>query len=141
MGRILSIDYGRKRCGIAVTDVLQIVPGGLATVSTHTLPDFLREYFAKEPVDKVVLGHPKQMNFEDSESMKYIKPFVNWFEKTFPTIPIIMLDERFTSKIAQRAIIDAGIKKERRQKDKGLVDEVSAVILLQSYMESTGFLK
>ena len=135
MGRILALDYGRKRTGIAVTDVLQIIANGLTTVPSHTLPDFLLQYVAKEPVDLILIGLPKQMNNELSESMKYIKPFAQRLKKILPNIPVEFVDERFTSVLAHRTMIDAGLKKKDRQ-SKELVDEVSATIILQSYMES-----
>jgi putative Holliday junction resolvase len=135
MGRILAIDYGRKRTGLAVTDPLQLVPGGLATVPSHELLAYLEAYFQKEPVDKVVIGLPKQMNNLPSESMKYIEPFVRSFKKKWPDKPLEYYDERFTSILAQQAILDAGLKKKDRQ-NKALVDEVSAVIILQSYLET-----
>lgn len=137
MARLLAIDYGRKRCGLAVTDVLQITPGGLTTVRTHELLDFLADYTAKEEVERFLVGYPRQMSGEDSQSMQYIKPFLKQLEMRFPAIPITMVDERFTSTLAQRTIREAGIGKQRRQQDKGLVDEVSAVILLQTYMMSS----
>ena len=135
MGRILALDYGRKRTGIAVTDVLQIIANGLTTVPSHTLPDFLLQYVAREPVDLILIGLPKQMNNELSESMKYIKPFAQRLKKILPNIPVEFVDERFTSVLAHRTMIDAGLKKKDRQ-SKELVDEVSATIILQSYMES-----
>ncbi|MBQ3191715.1 MAG: Holliday junction resolvase RuvX [Bacteroides sp.] len=135
MGRILAIDYGKKRTGIAVTDVLQIIANGLATVPTHELMDFLLNYVAKEPVERIVVGHPKQMNNEDSENMKRITPFVNLLKKKLPQIPVEMVDERFTSVLAHQAMLDGGLKKKARQ-DKALVDEISATIILQSYLES-----
>lgn len=138
MGRILAIDFGTKRTGIAVTDVLRIVPGGLTTVATHELFQFLADYFAKEPVDVVVIGHPTNMNGEESASMKQIRPFVDKFRKQYPDKQVVMFDERFTSVLAQRAILDAGIKKMARR-NKALVDEVSATIILQSYMDSTQY--
>lgn len=135
MARILAIDYGRKRCGVAVTDVLQITPGALGAVPTHELPSFLADYISREPVECIVIGLPRQMNSELSESMRYIKPFVARLQAQFPHITIEMEDERFTSVMAQRTIREAGIGRQRRQSDKGLVDAVSAVIILQSYME------
>lgn len=135
MGRILAIDYGRKRTGIAVTDVLQIIANGLTTVPSHTLPDFLMQYVAKEKVDLIVIGLPKQMNNEASESMIYITPFVNRLRKILPDMPIEFVDERFTSVIAHRTMLEAGLKKKDRQ-SKELVDEISATIILQTYMES-----
>lgn len=134
MARLLAIDYGRKRCGLAVTDILQITPGGLTTVPTHELMAYLETYLAREAVERILVGHPRQMNHLESESMTYIRPFVAKLAKRFPDIPIEYVDERFTSTLAQRAIREAGIGKQRRQTDRGLVDEVSAVILLQSYL-------
>ncbi|MBR5957143.1 MAG: Holliday junction resolvase RuvX [Salinivirgaceae bacterium] len=134
MGRILAIDYGRKRCGIAVTDVMQIIATGLQTVPTAELMDFLKQYAQKEQVDTFVVGHAKQMDATDSESMQYIRPFVEKLKKEFSSTPVEMVDERFTSKIAFQAMIDGGLKKKQRQ-DKALIDTVSATIILQSYME------
>ena len=135
MGRILALDYGRKRTGLAVTDPLQIIANGLETVHTAQLMTFLIEYIAVEPVERVIIGLPKQMNNDYSESMTYITPFVNRFKKQFPNIPIEFVDERFTSVLAHRAMIDGGLKKKDRQ-NKALVDEISATIILQSYLES-----
>ncbi|GAD06288.1 Holliday junction resolvase [Porphyromonas crevioricanis] len=134
MGRILAIDYGLKRCGIAVTDVLGMIPGGLCTVATYTLEKFLSDYIAKEPIDLILVGYPRQMNGQESESMAKIRPFVEKLKKKYPDIPVEYEDERFTSVLAQRSIIEAGIPKMKRR-NKGLVDEVSAVIILQSYLE------
>ena len=138
MSRILAIDYGKKRTGIAVTDVLQIIANGLTTVPTTELMDFIRKYVEKEPVERIIVGHPKQMNNEDSENMKRIVPFVNQLKKALPQIPVEMYDERFTSVLAHQAMIDGGLKKKARQ-NKALVDEISAIIILQSYMESKKF--
>ena len=135
MGRILAIDYGKKRTGIAVTDILQIIANGLTTVATSELMDFLLKYIEKEPVERIIAGHPKQMNNEDSENMKRIVPFVNQLKKKLPQIPVEMIDERFTSVLAHQAMLDGGLKKKARQ-DKALVDEISATIILQSYLES-----
>jgi len=135
MGRILSIDYGQKRCGLAVTDSLQIIANGLVTVATASLYEFLVEYMKKESVERIIVGRPKKMNNEDSENMKNIVPFVNRLKKNFPELPIEFFDERFTSVLAHRAMIDGGLKKKERQ-NKALVDEISATIILQSYMES-----
>lgn len=135
MGRILAIDYGTKRTGIAVTDPLRIVPGGLKTVATHELQAFLADYFKCEPVDLIVVGFPTNMNGEESASMKQIRPFVEKLRKQYPDKEIVMFDERFTSVIAQRAILDSGIGKMARR-NKALVDEVSATIILESYMDS-----
>ena len=135
LGRILAIDYGTKRTGIAVTDPLRIVPGGLKTVATHELNAFLADYFSKESVDVVVVGYPTNMNGEESASMKQIRPFVDKLIKQYPDKKIVMFDERFTSVIAQRAILDSGIGRMARR-NKALVDEVSATIILESFMDS-----
>ena len=135
MGRIIAIDYGRKRSGIAVTDTLQIVANGLTTVPTHTLLNFIKDYVSTESVDRIVVGLPKQMNNQPSENMKRIQPFVNRMRKEIPEIPIEMYDERFTSVLAHRAMIDGGIKKMARR-DKAIVDEISATIILNDYLES-----
>lgn len=139
MARLLAIDYGRKRCGLAVTDILQITPGGLATVRTHELIDYLKNYIAQEPVERFIIGLPMNLNGKESESMTYLRPFLKQLEKAIPNIPVTMVDERFTSTLAQRTIIEAGIGKQRRREDKGLVDEVSAVIILQTYMSTPHF--
>ena len=138
MSRILAIDYGKKRTGIAVTDVLQIIANGLTTVPTSGLMDFILDYVGKEPVDRIVVGYPKQMNNEDSENMKRITPFVNQLKKKLPGIPVEFVDERFTSVLAHQAMLDGGLKKKARQ-NKALVDEISATIILQSYLESKKF--
>src|SRR5690554_1601360 len=135
MARLLSIDYGKKRTGLAVSDPLQIIANGLTTVETSKLLDFLAEYLAKEEVERVIVGLPKQMNNKPSENMKRVEPFVNRLRKLYPRIPVEYYDERFTSKMAQQTMIDAGLKKKDRQ-NKGMVDEISATILLQGYMES-----
>lgn len=135
MGRILSIDYGKKRTGIAVTDPLKIIPGGLTTVMTAELFSFLSDYVAREDVERIIIGEPKQDNGTASENMIRITPFVNRWRKAFPNIPIELYDERYTSVLAHRAMIDGGLRKKSRQ-DKALVDEISATIILQSYMES-----
>lgn len=135
MSRILAIDYGRKRTGIAVTDPMQIIANGLTTVPTHELMDFLLKYVAQEKVERIVVGHPKQMNNEDSKNMKYIKPFVAQLKKKLPDMLVELVDERFTSVLAHQAMLDGGLKKKARQ-DKALVDEISATIILQSYLES-----
>ena len=135
MGRILAIDYGRKRTGLAVTDVLRITANPLLTIETNQLIAWLTDYFAHESVDEVVIGHPTQMNGQESESMNYIRPFMGVFKKTFPTIPITMYDERFTSVLAHRAMIDGGMKKKNRQ-DKAVVDKIAACIILEGYLES-----
>ena len=138
MSRIIAIDYGKKRTGIAVTDILQIIANGLTTVPTTELMDFLLNYVAKEPVERIIVGHPKQMNNEDSENMKRIVPFVNLLKKKLPQIPVELVDERFTSVLAHQAMLDGGLKKKARQ-DKALVDEISATFILQSYLESKKF--
>ena len=138
MSRIIAIDYGKKRTGIAVTDILQLIANGLTTVPTTELMDFLLNYVAKEPVERIIVGHPKQMNNEDSENMKRIVPFVNQLKKKLPQIPVELVDERFTSVLAHQAMLDGGLKKKARQ-DKALVDEISATIILQSYLESKKF--
>ncbi|MCY1636203.1 Holliday junction resolvase RuvX [Marinifilum sp. D737] len=135
MARILAIDYGRKRVGLAVTDPMQIIANGLDTVSAKDLLDYLEKYMINEEVELFVVGYPKQLNNEDSESMKYLKPFLGKLKKKFPDIPIEMVDERFTSKIAFQTMIDGGLKKKQRQ-DKAMIDKVSATIILQSYMET-----
>lgn len=134
MGRILSIDYGRKRVGLAVTDPGQIIASRLTTVPTHTIWDFLKEYFQKENVETVVVGYPKQMNNEASESVRYINPFLKRFQKIYPDMKLEIFDERFTSKIAFQTMIDGGLKKKKRQ-DKAMVDGISATIILQGYLE------
>ncbi len=135
MGRILAIDYGRKRTGIAVTDALRITANPLLTIETKELLNWLTNYFAHEQVDEVVIGHPTQMNGEDSENMNYIRPFMGVFKKTFPDKPITMYDERFTSVLAHRAMIDGGMKKKDRQ-DKAVVDKIAACIILEGYLDS-----
>ena len=138
MSRILAIDYGRKRTGIAVSDAMQIIASGLTTVPTHELLDFITGYVQKEPVERILVGLPKQMNNEASESMKYIEPFVRSLKKKLPEIPVEFVDERFTSVLAHRTMLEAGLKKKDRQ-NKALVDEISATIILQTYLESKRF--
>ena len=135
MSRIVAIDYGRKRTGIAVSDTMQIIANGLTTVATHDLLDFITNYVKKEPVECIIVGLPKQMNNEASESMKYIDPFVRSLKKRFPEILVEFVDERFTSVLAHRTMPEAGLKKKDRQ-NKALVDEISATIILQTYLES-----
>lgn len=132
--RILSIDYGKKRTGIAVTDPLQIIPGGLATVSTSELYDFLLDYISREPVERIVIGEPRQTNGQPSENMARVQQFVNRWRKHQPQIPIEYYDERFTSVLAHQTMIDAGLRKKARQ-NKELVDEISATIILRDYLE------
>lgn len=133
--RILSIDYGKKRTGIAVTDPLQIIAGGLATVSTSELYDFLVGYIGREPVERIVIGEPLQADGSPSENFARVEQFVNRWRKSQPSIPIEFYDERFTSVLAHRAMIDGGLRKKDRQ-NKALVDEISATILLQDFLES-----
>ena len=133
--RILSIDYGKKRTGIAVTDPLQIIAGGLATVSTSELYDFLVGYIGREPVERIVIGEPRQADGTPSENFARVEQFVNRWRKSQPSIPIEFYDERFTSVLAHRAMIDGGLRKKARQ-NKALVDEISATILLQDFLES-----
>lgn len=134
MGRVLAIDYGRKRCGVAATDVLKIAANGLPTVRTCDLENFLTEYCGREPVERILIGHPKTVRGEDSESMRYIRPFMSRLAKFLPDIPVEMVDERFTSVQAHRDMIAAGFKKSDRR-DKGLADEMAAVLILTSWLE------
>ena len=135
LARILSIDYGKKRTGLAVTDPLQLIAGGLATVATHTLFEWLQDYVAHESVERIVIGEPRQPNGEPSENLPRVQQFVARWRKAMPTIPIDYFDERFTSVLAHRAMLDGGLHKKARQ-DKALVDEISATIILQDYMRS-----
>lgn len=135
MARILSIDYGKKRTGIAVTDPLQIIAGGLATVSTSELFDYLQAYIAREQVEMIVIGEPRQPNGEPSENLARVQQFVNRWCKAVPQVPIHFYDERFTSVLAHQAMLDGGLKKKARQ-NKGLVDEISATIILEDYLRS-----
>lgn len=135
MSRILAIDYGKKRTGIAVSDAMQIIATGLTTVPTHELLSFILDYIKKEPVERIIIGMPKQMNNQESENAQRVKPFANALKKRLPDIPVEFVDERFTSVLAHRAMLEAGLKKKNRQ-NKALVDEVSATIILQSYLES-----
>ena len=134
MGRILALDFGEKRTGVAVTDPLKIIASGLTTVATKSLIDFLKNYLNSEEVDLFVIGEPKQMNNSPSESEVYIQPFLKQLTKTFPHIPIERVDERFTSKIAFQTMIDTGISRKKRQ-NKSLIDQISATIILQSYLD------
>ncbi|PWB24520.1 Holliday junction resolvase RuvX [Flavobacterium sp. HTF] len=138
MPRILSIDYGQKRTGIAVTDEMQIIASGLTTIPTNTLIDFLKDYFSKEKVELVLVGEPKQMNGQPSESASVIKGFVTHFLNIFPDMKVVRVDERFTSKMAFQTMIDSGLSKKQRQ-NKGLIDEISATIMLQDYLSSKRF--
>ena len=135
MARIIAIDYGAKRTGIAVTDPLGIIAQPLETVATHTLMDFLRGYIARESVERIIVGLPKQMDGSNSENFRRIEPFVNRLRKEFPSIPVEYYDERFTSVLAHRAMIDGGVGKMARR-DKAMVDRISAAIILQGYMDS-----
>ena len=131
----MGIDYGRKRTGVAVTDSLKIVAGNLATVPTHTLMQFIKDYIAREQVERIIIGQPTQLNGEPSESMRYISPFVNRLRKELPEMPVVMYDERFTSTIAHQAMIDGGMKKSDRC-DKARVDSIAATIILNDYLQS-----
>lgn len=133
MGRILALDFGKKRTGVAVTDPLQIIASGLATVETKQLLVFLKDYISKEEVDIFVVGLPKQMNNQPSESEHLIQPFIKKLKNTFPNIPIKREDERFTSKLAFQYMIDSGMKKKQRQ-NKATIDEISATLILQSFL-------
>ena len=135
VARILSIDYGRKRTGLAVTDPLQLIAGGLATVSTAELFDWLKAYVVREPVERIVIGEPRQTNGEPSENLPRVREFFNRWRKAMPDIPVEFYDERFTSVLAHQAMLDGGLKKKARQ-NKALVDEISATILLEDYMRS-----
>ena len=137
MARILSIDYGKKRTGIAVTDPLQIIAGGLATVSTSELFDWLKAYLAKESVERIIIGEPRQPNGQPSENLQRVQQFVNRWRKAVPQVPIEFFDERFTSVLAHQAMLEGGLKKKARQ-DKALVDEISATIILEDYLRSRG---
>ena len=135
MARILSIDYGKRRTGLAVTDPLQIIANGLATVSTSELFDWLKAYVGREQVERIVIGKPMQPNGMPSENMQRVEQFVNRWRRACPDIPIEYVDERYTSVLAHRAMLQGGMRKKARQ-DKAIVDEISATIILQSYMES-----
>ena len=135
MARILAIDYGKKRTGIAVTDQLQLIASGLTTIDTGTIFTFLNDYFEKENVSLLLVGEPKQMNNTPSESEVLILPFIEKLKKQFPDMEIKRVDERFTSKMAFQTMIDSGLKKKQRQ-NKALIDEISATIILQSYLYS-----
>ncbi len=134
MGRILAIDYGRKRVGLAVSDKEQIIAGGLATIHSKDVLEFLKDYCSREPVECMVVGEPFDMQYRASDASRYIEPFVKQLRKQFPDIPVRRLDERFTSRMAMQAMIDAGLKKKARQ-NKALVDTISATIILQYFME------
>ena len=136
MARILAIDYGRKRTGLAVTDPLNIIASGLKTVSTADLFQFLTDYTAREEVEQIVIGKPTQPNGAPSENLRRVEQFGNRWRKAVPTIPIVYYDERFTSVLAHQTILAVGVKKKERRENKGLVDEVSATILLQDFMKA-----
>ena len=133
LGRIIALDFGKKRTGIAVTDELRIIASGLTTVATHELVPFLQKYIADEKVDVIIVGEPKQMDNTPSESEALIQPFLNRLAKVFPEMPVERQDERFTSKMAFQTMIDSGLKKNQRR-NKALVDEISATIILQAYL-------
>ena len=135
MARILSIDYGKKRTGLAVSDPLQLIAGGLATVATHELWDYLQQYVVREQVERIVIGEPRQPNGQPSENLARVQQFVNRWRKAMPQIPIEYYDERYTSVLAHQAMLDAGLRKKARQ-DKALVDEISATIILEDYLRS-----
>ncbi len=134
MARVLSIDYGRKRVGIAVTDPGQIIATRLTTVPAHTVFDFLKTYLEKEEVETIVVGYPRKLNNEASEAVRYINPFLKKLQKKYPAINLELFDERFTSRMAFQTMIDGGLKKKKRQ-DKAMVDAISATIILQNYLE------
>ena len=134
MGRVLAIDYGRKRVGIAVTDELQMIANGLTTIHPEKLIDFLKEYISQENVDCIVVGEPRDMKYRLSEAEEYIRPFLKKLTKEFPGMKVERVDERFTSKMASGAMLEAGLKKKDRQ-NKALVDTISATLILQSYLE------
>ena len=135
MSRILAIDYGKKRTGIAVTDTLQLIANGLTTVDTVQLFEYIQTYLSTEDVERIIVGLPRQTNGQDSENMKRITPFVNRLRKLYPHIPVEYYDERFTSVLAHRVMMDSGIGRKARQ-DKALVDKISATIILEDYLES-----
>ena len=134
MTRLLALDYGTKRVGIAVTDELQLIASGLCTIRTHDCMDFLIEYLSKESVSTIVMGMPKNLRNQNTNATPYVKGFAKQIRKQFPEMKVELIDERFTSKIAFQSMIDGGLKKKARQ-DKTLIDEVSATLILQSYME------
>ncbi|MDE5646215.1 MAG: Holliday junction resolvase RuvX [Muribaculaceae bacterium] len=138
MGRLLAIDYGRKRCGIAATDTSRIVATGVATIATSSLTEFLKGYFSREQVDLVVVGEPRDMHGDPSESMKYIKPAVARLCRDFPEMKFVYFDERFTSTLAHRAMIDGGMRKSRRRV-KGEADVMAATIILNDFLESQAY--
>lgn len=135
MGRILAIDYGRKRCGLAVTDPLKLIATGLRTVEAHELIPFLRQYLPAEGVERIVVGEPRNLDGSATDASALVAEGVRVLEKNFPSVPVTLLDERFTSRMASAAILASGVSRARRR-DKALVDEVSATILLQGYLQS-----
>lgn len=135
MGRIMAIDYGRRRCGVAVTDILKISANGLPTVATGELMNFLKEYCAKEPVEEIVVGEPRDLHGNESDSMRYIRPFLGNLRKQLPEMKITMFDERFTSTIAHREMLAGGFRKKQRE-EKGRADEMAAVLILTGYLDS-----
>lgn len=139
MGRLLAIDYGRRRSGIAVTDPRRIVANALTTVETGQLIDYICRYVASEPVDAIVVGHPTTLKGEDSDSMRYITPGINRLKKLLPGMPVIFFDERFTSALAHRAMIDSGVKRMGRR-DKGAVDRMAATIILNDFLVSQAYM-
>ena len=140
MGRILAIDYGKKRVGLAVSDPLKIIATRLTTVPSKEIWNFLEDYLVKEEVELVLVGYPRQLNNEPSEAIQYINPFIKKLQSKFNKLPIKLVDERFTSKLAFQAMIDAGVKRNDRR-DKEIIDSVSATIILQSYLEELKYLK
>jgi putative Holliday junction resolvase len=134
LSRILAIDYGQKRTGLAVSDPMQLIASRLETIPTAEIWKFLEEYFRREPVERVLVGYPVQMNNQPSEALRFINPFVRAFTKKYPGVSVELVDERFTSKLAQRAMLDGGLKKSDRR-NKALVDGISATIILQSWLE------
>ena len=131
----MSIDFGRRRCGIAATDILRIIANGVTTVETASLTDFVKRYIAAEPVDAVVVGYPRDMHGDPSESVRYLTPVINRLKKEIAPVPVIFFDERFTSVLAHRAMLDGGMKKMDRR-DKAIVDEISASIILNDFLQS-----
>ncbi len=135
MGRLICLDYGKKRIGVAVTDPLRIIASAVDTVPARDIRGYLLKYFEKENVDGMVVGYPRKLNNEPSEAVRYIDPFLEWFRGEFPDIPVTLYDERFTSKMAESSVIESGVPKMARR-DKALVDRISAAIILQSYLDS-----
>ena len=135
LGRLLCLDYGKKRVGIAMTDPLQMIASGIETVSAHDIREHLGRILRGLELDALVVGYPKTMRNEPSEAIRYIEPFLKWFRKAFPDIPVVKYDERFTSRMAERSLIEAGVPKMARR-DKSLVDQVSAALILQSFLDS-----